>query len=233
MDKRFFTLGDVSFTLTLVQGGTFFQGAQNTDSLDKNFDVDSYEEGPVREVTLPDFFIAPIPLTLDLWTAAGRNVNADSPAISPETPVTHINALDVTLFIEYLNSRLHRDGQLQPEERFHLPSEDQWEFAARGGLLSKGFRMSGGLYLQEVAWAEGRVEMEWAQPVARKQPNELELYDMSGNVWEMTSVRHPSKGLLTKGGAWDSPYNDCRVTARKWFSPVTRSRSLGFRLALY
>lgn len=234
MQQRFFTLEDVSFSLTQVEGGTFFQGAQNTDSLGRNYDSDAYEEGPVREVTLPDFHIAPIVLTQDLWLATGRKLNdAYQTHSAPDLPVTGVNATDVLLFLEYLNSRLHRDGQLQPNEKFRLPSEDQWEYAARGGNRSKGFRMAGGLFLQELGWAEGKVEIECAQPVARKQPNELGLYDMSGNVWEMTTTRDASKGLLAKGGAWDSVYDDCRITARKWFSPVTRSRSLGFRLALY
>ncbi len=232
MAQRFFTLSDVTFSLTEIEGGNFLQGAQNNDSLAPNYDSDSYEEGPVRAVSLPSFFLSPITLTTDLWTAAGRTINnAFQHSPLPNVPVTGINYADVFLFLEYLNGHLHRDGQLAEEERFHLPSEDQWEFAARGGIRSQHFRMAGGKFLQEVGWAEERVDNESAQPVAQKLPNELGLYDMSGNIWEMTSNRKDGQ-ILAKGGAWDSPYNECRITSRRYFSPSTRSRSLGIRLAL-
>lgn len=122
---------------------------------------------------------------------------------------------------------------------FRLPTEEEWEFAARGGNSSRGYKYSGGNEneIGSVAWYDGI--FGWTHPVKQKRANELGLYDMSGNVWEWcsslwcsdySSSRSVSYRVV-RGGGWDDGAWGCRVSYRLNSGPSSRTYSLGFRLA--
>jgi formylglycine-generating enzyme required for sulfatase activity len=136
--------------------------------------------------TLSDFYICPVEVTNKLWTAVmgerpeGQLNNGDS------YPVSNVNYYDIVKeggFLDRLNTMCA--DQLPAGKRFALPSEAQWEYAARGGQRSMGYIYSGSNTLDEVAWYADNSDGT-TQPVGLKQPNELGLYDMTGNVWEWT-----------------------------------------------
>ena len=127
--------------------------------------------------------------------------------------------------------------------KFALPTETQWEFAARGGNKSRGYKYSGSNYIGDVAWYDNNSK---THPVAQKQPTELGLYDMSGNVWEwcrdwyggyssssQTNPIGPTNGSLRvyRGGSWSYSARHCLVSDRSGY-PSAGSIYLGFRLAL-
>jgi formylglycine-generating enzyme required for sulfatase activity len=144
---------------------------------------------------------------------------------------------DVQDFIRRLNERTGRN--------YRLPTEAEWEFAARGGNNSLGYQYAGGSNLGDVAWYEGNAGGK-THPVGQKRPNELGLYDMSGNVWEwchdwygvytpsaQTNPRGPANGSgrVDRGGSWDRVPQRCRVAYRGGVEAVGRYNVLGLRLA--
>ena len=151
-----------------VEGGTFQMGATVEEGSDAN---DSAK--PVHSVTLSSYSIGQTEVTQALWKAVmGSN---PSNWEGDNLPVEMVSWKDCQKFITKLN-RL--TGQ-----KFRLPTEAEWEYAARGGKLSKGYKYSGSNTLGDVAWHEENSDGK-THPVATKQPNELGLYDMSGNVYE-------------------------------------------------
>ena len=156
-------------------------------------------------------------------------------------PVETVSWEDCQRFIEWLNNRTGL--------RFRLPTEAEWEYAARGGRKSRGYKYSGTTYdLESVAWYDGNSGNE-THPVGRKSPNELGLYDMSGNVWEWcqdwygsygSSAQTDPMGLQSgagrvfRGGGYISVSGAryCRVSCRADFGPGGRDSSIGLRLVL-
>jgi formylglycine-generating enzyme required for sulfatase activity len=152
-------------------------------------------------------------------------------------PVTNVSWHDIQIFLEVLNT--------QTGKQYRLPTEAEWEFAARGGNQSKGFKYAGSDDVEEVAWCDANSNTGPCL-VGQKKPNELDLYDMSGNVWEWcqdrygeytSSVQVNPKGPKTgkwrilRGGSWVFIPQYCRVALRNNFHPETRYNFLGFRLA--
>ena len=124
-------------------------------------------------------------------------------------------------------------------QSFRLPNEEEWEFAARGGLQSQGFTFAGSNDIRQVAWYEANSGMT-PQPVATKAPNELGLYDMSGNIFEWChnnfyrydTPSNPTTGKTRRGGGWNSSPKNCRVSFRYDNEPDKRSQIIGMRLAI-
>ena len=227
-----FTVNGVTFTMVLVEGGTFTMGA-----LDDEADA-SYNEKPAHEVTLSSYSIGETEVTQALWLAVmGSNPSRFTGDLT--RPVECVSWDDSQTFIIQLNQLTGRT--------FRLPTEAEWEFAARGGNKSNGYKYAGGNDLNEVAWYRGYSSSK-SHPVASKAPNELGLYDMSGNVFEwcndwydeytdtegQTDPQGPSSGStrMSRGGSWDTTADYCRVTFRLSRSPSSTNRSLGLRLAL-
>ena len=227
-----FTVNAVQFKMVRVKGGTFQMGAtseQGSDAYD--------DEYPVHSVTLSDYYIGQTEVTQELWEA----VMGGNPSYftgDNQCPVESVSWDDCQEFIKKLNRLTGKN--------FRLPTEAEWEYAARGGNKSKGYKYSGSNDADAVAWYNKNSGSK-TQPVAQKQSNELGLYDMSGNVWEWCqdwygkySSRSQSnpKGANTgsyrvmRGGSWINGARFVRVSDRIYFAPDYRSGNFGLRLAL-
>lgn len=231
------TVNGVSFDMIGVTGGTFRMGS--TDS-----DADS-DESPVHNVTLSSFSIGKTEVTQALWYAVMGQKPTSSGSkwsstygLGDNRPAYYVSWNDCQEFISKLN-------QLTGKQ-FRLPTEAEWEFAARGGTKSNGYKYAGSNTISYVAWYTSN-SSSTTHDVATKQANELGIYDMSGNVWEwcsdwngsysstaQTNPTGPTTGSsrVYRGGSWYSVVRNCRVSLRGYIEPDSRYNSLGLRLAL-
>ena len=179
-----FTVNGVSFTMVDVEGGIFLMGATYEQGLNDPWE----DEYPVHMVTLSNYSIGQTEVTQELWDAV---MSVNLPELCGNSYYTSANGYDdnpqrPAETVDYnLAQRFIRQLNLLTGQQFHLPTEAQWEFAARGGNLSCRYKFSGSDNPDEVAWYMNTVPEECPQPVGTKKPNELGLYDMSGNVSEM------------------------------------------------
>lgn len=219
------TVNGVSFKMIRVEGGTFTMGATSEQGSDADDD-----EKPAHQVTLSTFSIGETEVTQELWQAVmGNNPSSFK---GPKRPVETVSWEDCQDFIRKLNSLTGR--------RFRLPTEAEWEYAARGGKKSNGYKYAGSSTIDDVAWYNN------THDVATKRANELGLYDMSGNVWECCQDWHGSyssgsqtnptgassgSDRVIRGGCWLNDTRNCRVSFRGYFSPSYRLNYLGLRLA--
>ena len=234
-----FNVNGVTFTMVHVEGGTFMMGAtaEQKDAWD--------HEKPAHSVTLSDYYIGQTEVTQSLWKAVmGETPTSDGYHWDPEFglgdnyPAYYISYNDVLSFISKLNNLTGRT--------FRMPTEAEWEYAARGGNKSKGYLYSGGNTLDNVGWYDDNSD-KTTHPVAQKAANELGLYDMSGNVCEwcsdwdgtyssssQTNPKGPStgSGRVVRGGSWGIYAALCRVAHRGSYSPSGRGSGGGVRLAL-
>lgn len=217
--NRTFNVNGITFTMVPVAGGSFMMGS-----------IDGYDdEKPVHQETVRDFMIGQTEVTQELWRAVmGSNPSYFS---GEQNPVENVSWTDCLEFIGRLN-RL--TGQ-----NFRLPTEAEWEYAARGGNKSRGYKYSGSDDLYLVGWFNDNSGNRTHQ-VATLQPNELGIYDMSGNVWEWTSdiysnnynqARNTSY-RVNRGGDYYGNATYCRVAIRRHISPGDSYNSIGLRLAL-
>ena len=236
-----FHIGGVSFDMIWVEGGTFCMGATSEQGNDAYGD-----EEPVHSVTLSGYYIGKTEVTQALW----ESVMCSNPSTIQDNdlPVENVSWDDCQEFIRKLNSLT---GQ-----NFRLPTEAEWEFACRGGNNSRGYKYSGGNDIDNVAWnTDNSGRKTWLRGfsgrrvhhVATKLPNELGIYDMSGNVFEwcsdwygdysihaQTNPKGSDDGVyrVLRGGSWGINARSCRSSYRSGGSPGFRSSYLGLRLAL-
>ncbi|MBQ7238672.1 MAG: formylglycine-generating enzyme family protein [Bacteroidales bacterium] len=217
--------------MVTVEGGTFTMGATS----EQGSDADS-DEKPAHSVTLSDYSIGQTEVTQALWKAVmGSN---PSYFVGDDLPVEEVTWNDCQEFVRKLNQLTGKT--------FRLPTEAEWEYAARGGCKSKGYKYSGSNTLGDVAWYTDNSGSK-THEVATKLPNELELYDMIGNVMEwcqdwygsyssnaQTNPAGPSSGLyrVFRGGSWNIKARYCRVSYRNCYTPGDRDNYLGLRLVL-
>ena len=226
VEDKTYTVKGVTFQMVGVAGGTFQMGSETGYSSEK----------PVHAVTLDDYWIGQTEVTQELWEA----VMGSNPSYFKGTnlPVEQVSWDDCQTFISNLNQLT---GQT-----FRLPTEAEWEYAARGGSRSRGYTYSGSDDIDDVAWYYGN-SGSTTHNVATKSPNELGLYDMSGNVWEwcqdwygpygssaQTNPTGPVSGShrVYRGGSWGGNAFSCRVANRNSVSPSYCNDSRGLRLAL-
>ena len=223
------TVNGVTFNMIRVDGGTFTMGATSemTNPLDG--------EKPTHQVTLSSYYIGETEVTQSLWQA----VMGSNPSYfkGNNLPVECVSWDACQNFIKKLNEMTGRT--------FRLPTEAEWEFAARGGNKSKHTRYSGSKDIDDVAWYDGNSGNK-THPVKTKKANELGIYDMSGNVWEwcqdyygsysstsQTNPTGPDSGSdrVNRGGGWYYYAGDCRSSYRGYSTPGGGSY-LGLRLVL-
>ena len=227
------TVKGVSFTMIAVEGGTFQMGATS----EQGSDTDS-DEKPVHSVTLSDYYIGETEVTQELW----QDVMGSNPSYfsgNPQRPVERVSWNDCQEFIKKLNQLTGKN--------FRLPTEAEWEYAARGGNKSMGYKYSGSDTIGDVAWYTNNNSGSPTGDVKTKQANELGIYDMSGNVWEwcqdwygsyssgsQTNPTGPSSGSdrVLRGGSWDGGTRTCRVSIRFDINPTYDYGNFGLRLAL-
>ena len=230
-NTKTFTVNDVKFTMVKVEGGTFTMGASG-----KLIDKAEQDEYPAHKVKLASYYIGQTEVTQELWVA----VMGDNPSQfkGVNLPVENVNWNDCQEFLSRLNNLTG--------EKFRLPTEAEWEYAARGGNLSKDYIYSGSNNLFNVAWFSDNSDGV-THPVATKQANELGIYDMSGNVFEWCSDWYgsydssqqanpvgPSSGgnHVTRSFCFSSTAPFFRVSDRQNSSPDWHNCDLGFRIAL-
>lgn len=239
-----FEANGVKFNMVAVEGGTFTMGAtkeQISDADDYDSDADDNDqEKPAHQVTLSSFSIGQTEVTQALWVAVMGN-NPSGSTGNLQCPVEQVSWADCQKFITKLNQIT---GQ-----NFRLPTEAEWEYAARGGNKSKGYKYSGSNTIDDVAWSwfEGEGDEGTTHEVAKKYANELGLYDMSGNVCEwcqdwdggyssdaQTNPTGPASGTyrVNRGGSWGTSARRCRVSSRNSDVPSDANWLLGLRLAL-
>ena len=247
-DEQTFTVSGVSFKMKKVAGGRFPMGATAEQS--DGYTPES-DETPTHLVTLSDYWMGETEVTQALWYAVmgakptSSNSWSRTYGLGNNYPAYYVSWNDCQEFITKLNQLTGKT--------FRLPTEAEWEYAARGGSLM-GLIFSGSNTLGDVAWYWDNIPSQssgttgyGSQPVATKAPNELGLYDMSGNVWEwcqdwfgdyssgsQTNPTGPSSGSVRvfRGGSWGNFTSDCRVAIRGNSIPAGTYDILGLRLAL-
>lgn len=223
---------EMGITWIEVQGGTFKMGSKNG----------AHDEVPVHSVTLDFYSISKYEITFDQYEtfceATGRGKPEDVEWGRGKRPVININWNDAVNFCIWLS--------LKTGENIHLPTEAQWEYAARGGHLSSKHRYSGGDEANAVAW-NAKNSGKVTHPVGQKHPNELGIYDMSGNVFEWCQDWYgkdyysespkknplgPAVGYLRviRGGSWYDLEDFLRCTNRDCFPPFRSFWHIGFRI---
>lgn len=226
---------DVSFEMILVEGGTFPMGSELYPMT-----------MPIREVTISDFYIATTPVTQKVWNFI---VNSISPSDNqgPDFPVERVSWYDCKAFIADLENKT----QLP----FRLPSEAEWEYAARGGKFTQNYQYAGSDKLIQVGWYEENSNGSMHE-VAQLLPNELGICDMSGNVWEWCEddwhdnyeyapidetpwVTNFNRGALfmpdgrvVRGGSFFLDSSFCQIITRTGVEAGRASEAGGFRLAM-
>ncbi len=249
----------MSSEMVFVKGGTFQMGS-----------IDGEEnEQPIHSVKVDDFYIGKYLVTQSEW----KELMGNNPSYSKgdNLPIEYIDWYDA---IEFCNKLSEKEG-LKPfynidktvkdpnngyegddkkwsitvnedSNGYRLPTEAEWEYAARGGNMSKGYKYSGSDNIEEVAWYSGNSD-NMSHPVGEKAPNELGIYDMTGNVWERcwdwyykdyysnSSEKNPQGPLFglfrsLRGGSWDYSDINCRISKREYDSPVIKYGILGIRL---
>lgn len=236
--NRTFTVNGVTFEMVAVKGGTFTMGCTSEQGGDF---IDNYER-PAHSVTLSDYYIGKYEVTQGLWKAVMGWFNwpgGKEPFSSVKGDTFPLNGAswnDAQEFIRKLNKLT---GQ-----NFRLPTEAEWEYAARGGNKSNGYKYSGSNNIDNVAWYAANSGSK-THPVGQKTPNELGIYDMTGNVKEwcqdwfgnyssssQTNPTGPSSGSyrVTRGGGSNYGSGRCHVSSRLFSGPD--NHLWGFRLVL-
>lgn len=234
-------INNIIKNMVCVNGGSFLMGATNEQGEDVKED-----EKPVHEVTLKSFHIGRYEVTQKEWKAVMGNKPSEFKG--DDLPVENVSWGDCKLFIKRLNAKTGK--------KFRLPTEAEWEYAARGGNKSKGFKYSGSNNVDDVAWNDPDDKGQLQFPdesfrthkVGTKKPNELGIYDMSGNLFEWCEDgyeeysafhqynpigRHGDDGYcINRGGSWGTNPKRCRISSRNSDAFWLRNYYHGFRLAM-
>jgi formylglycine-generating enzyme len=223
----------ITLDMIFVEGGTFMMGS----------DDGSEREKPIHSVTLDSFYIGKFQVTQAQWKA----IMGYNPSLfqGDDLPVECVSWDDAQEFIKKINEKIPSNPQIV---KYRLLTEAEWEYAARGGNKSKDYEYAGSDNIYEVAWHRENSGRK-THPVGQKKANELDVFDMSGNVWEWcedwfhedyyenSHTKNP-KGAsncsdrVLRGGSWDFNSNICRVAFRYWNLPTKCNVDYGFRICI-
>ncbi|MEO6038118.1 MAG: SUMF1/EgtB/PvdO family nonheme iron enzyme [Saprospiraceae bacterium] len=217
--------------MVLVQGGTFTMGSPTNET-------DRFDNETQHQVTVSSFFMSKYEVTQAEWLKIMGN-NPSGFKDCDQCPVENVSWDDVQVYIQKLNAKTGK--------RYRLPTEAEWEYAARGGQNATYYVYAGSNDLDEVTW-HLRNSGNKTHPIGGKKANALGLYDLSGNVWEWcsdwywydaystgtnTNPTGPAQGgrsRVLRGGSWHGIASDCRAANRNGHEPSYRSTYVGFRL---
>jgi formylglycine-generating enzyme required for sulfatase activity len=220
---------EIAENMVYVEGGTFMMGADDEDA-------HAWEQ-PIHKVTIDSLYISKYLVTQRQW-AAIMSYNPSKFKGDLQRPVERVSWLDCQYFIKRLN--------LKTGKRYRLPTEAEWEYVARGGQKSKGYKYAGSDDIDKVAWYWDNAD-KITHTVGEKQMNELGLYDMSGNVFEwcsdwydsdyygnspLANPQGPDNGTyrVARGGCRGYSGNFCRVVHRYGEESFRRAHNFGLRL---
>ena len=244
-----FKVKEVTFEMIFVEGGSFVMGCTSEQSGCFG------DEKHTHTVELSDYYIGKQQVTQKLWAAVmGYSIHFQANFLKikslngegEEHSMYYVNYGECVDFCTKLNTLLSK--QLPKGAKFTIPTEAQWEYAARGGNKSEGFMYSGSNNIDEVAWYESNSNGN-THKTCRKKENELGIFDMCGNVYEWCQdwyndlyyFNSPSvnpkgpdtgSGRVLRGGSWNCKPQQCRVSFRHCTSPSNRSFDVGFRVVL-
>lgn len=226
-DFKTILVNNVAFEMSFVKGGTFTMG-----------DDSSNNTSPAHQVTLSDYYIGQTEVTQALWKAV-MGTNPSNQNDDPYKPVGNVSWDDAQLFVEKLSEKTGLN--------FRLPTEAEWEYAAMGGKLSQGYKYPGSDSIDMVAWYGVNSDNK-LHVVGTKMPNELGIYDMSGNVWEWVSdwygnysaqkqinPQGPSSGtgrVLRSGSYVTQAASRCAIKYRQARRADYHDAHIGFRIVL-
>ncbi len=233
-----FEVKGVTFAMIGVEGGSFMMGSDDVVTVER--------ERPVHEVWVSDFWMGETEVTQGLWHA----VMGDNPSYfkkGDNYPVEQVSWKDCQNFIRKLNKLT--EGKRPKGTKFRLPTEAEWEYAARGGKHKEGYKYSGSDNIDQVAWYDEDWDTGSTHPVGKKQSNALGIYDMTGNVLEWcedwydenyysnSPTQDPvntteASYRVLRGGSWGFNAWGCRVSGRCDNFPSARIDHYGIRLAL-
>ena len=228
----------VTFAMVLVKGGTFMMGANESQ------DVFDRDEKPVHKVDVKDFYIGAYEVTQQLWEVVmGTSISQQRDKANKAWPLRGEGDFYPMYYVSYdeVQSFISRLNRLTGKT-FALPTEAQWEYAAKGGAKGTSYKFSGDTSVARVAWFMGNSK-KTTHLVGQKAANELGLYDMSGNVWEwcndwysIDAYKGKKTGVeeyrVLRGGFIMIDENSCRVSNRGYLSPSLRNSYTGFRVVL-
>lgn len=233
-------IGEMRFEMVRIEGGELEIGATNEQERDAE-----RNEFPAHNITISTFYIGKFPVTQNIWEfVMGYNkshfrykedavdLNIEKPCDIGHYPVENLTYDEAQEFVRRLSKMTNF--------KFDLPTESEWEYVARGGQKSKHTRFAGSDNINDVAWYRGNSEGS-THPVGEKQPNELGVYDMCGNVWEWTKT--PAHSYTTdivpegnifirRGGSWWHEKKNCRVSHRYASNRSKKTRGLGLRVVI-
>ena len=228
-----FQVGDVEFNMQRVEGGVFVMGGTREQHRER-----IASDLPAHTVSLDAYYIATTEVTQALWQAVMKGWYVSDEWNTPSQPITDVNWYDCQEFIRRLDSITGMP--------FRLPTEAEWEFAARGGNESKGYRFAGGNVVNEVSWGLNNAGFR-THSVGCRKANELGLHDMTGNVSEWCSDWYGAYYLGTepnpqgakdgewkvvRGGSFDNCEENSYLSRREYYAPYEAMNYCGLRLAL-
>ena len=237
------TVYGINMKMVYVEGGDFLMGGTSEQGGEAESD-----EKTIRRVTLNSYYIGAFEVTQGQWekvmgtsvTQQRNKVNSSWSlyGVGPDYPMYYVSWEEAQAFCQELSRKTGKT--------YTLPTEAQWEYAARGGKKSEGTKYSGSWSIDAVAWYDGNSASS-THPVGTKRPNALGLYDMSGNVWEWCQdwngdyrtydTQNPTgassgSNRVLRGGSWCGSAGNCRVSNRNNNTPSNRNNNNGFRLVL-